>query len=101
MHFLSLSLIQFSYSLSSPKYFHKVVGGNFRLDSFTGLNLDFSGENDINLTKEGNDWSVNSFAADFTKVDQLLQALDTAAVSSLASTNGENHSRFQVGEATS
>ena len=73
---------------------------NFVRDDFTRIVFKFPSAGDVFLKKDGGVWTVNGFAAEATKVEQLLVALDKAEVSSLVSTNPDNHKRFQVDEST-
>lgn len=71
---------------------------NFAKDAFTEIVFSFHNKDDIKLEKVGNTWKVNGYGTDSDRMEQLLTGLDAAQVTSLVSTNSENHSRFRVDE---
>ncbi len=58
---------------------------------------DVEGPSDtVRLAREGDAWVVNGFPADSAAVERFLRALDETSVSSVASTNADNHARLGV-----
>jgi hypothetical protein len=77
------------------------VPGGFQISRWNSDQVDelrfvFSGEKQLVLKQENGKWLADGFPADATRIQQVFDQLANASVSSRASTNPQNHQRFEV-----
>lgn len=65
-------------------------------DQVDELRFVFSGEKQLVLKNQNGTWFADGFPADASRIDQLFDQLGEATATSRASTNPQNHGRFEV-----
>ncbi|MBI4121925.1 MAG: DUF4340 domain-containing protein [Parcubacteria group bacterium] len=65
-------------------------------DQVDELRFTFAGGKQLILQNEAGKWLVDGFPADPGRVEQFFEQLGQASISSRASTNSQNHGRFEV-----
>lgn len=95
---IAVYLIARSYSQPSafqaPADFHV---SEWKTDAIDHIRLAFAGGKEIDLKKTDGTWRVNGQPAEQTRIDQVLEYLGKAQITSRVSSNPDNHGSFDVG----